>query len=126
MAGECLWGVRITSAVAIVALPLPGRLPSEVAPLRHVTQQLAYSDGVHRGGHPPRRASAAPADVPTVGPVTAAAMALTEAGRSRVRRGGPTTKKTKTLAATDSDQSALATAGVTPAALHRMTANVSC
>ena len=56
----------------------------------------------------------------------AAASAMTRGAPRRLTRGGPTRKKTTTSAATDSDQSTLATAGVTPAARQRMTANASC
>ena len=78
----------------VLALPLPGRLVSELAPLlavmRQVNQQLAYSDE--------RIAAVARADervqrlqtVPSVGPVTAAAFvaALDDAGRFATRPSG--------------------------------------
>ena len=60
-----------------MALPLPGRLRSEVAPLlavmRHLQQQLAYSDeriiAITHMDERVRRLQS----VPNVGPVTAAA-----------------------------------------------------
>jgi transposase len=71
----------------VLALPLPGRLLSEVAPLlavmRHVNQQLAYSDeriaAITRADARVERLCS----VPSVGPVTAAAFvaALDDAGR---------------------------------------------
>jgi transposase len=71
----------------VLALPLPGRLRSEVAPLlavmRHVNQQLAYSDerieAITRADARVERLCS----VPSVGPVTGAAFvaALDDAGR---------------------------------------------
>jgi transposase len=71
----------------VLALPLPGRLLSELAPLlavmRQVNEQLAYSDeriaAVERADERVQRLQT----VPTVGPVTAAAFvaALDDAGR---------------------------------------------
>ena len=73
----------------LMALPLPGRLRSEVAPLlavmRHLQQQLAYSDeriaAVTQTDERVRRLQS----VPSVGPVTAAAFvaALDDAARFR-------------------------------------------
>jgi len=65
----------------VVALPLPGRLLSEVAPLlavmRHVNQQLAYSDGVIEAVTRPDERVQRLRTVPSVGPVTAAAFVAT-------------------------------------------------
>jgi transposase len=74
----------------VVALPLPGRLLSEVAPLlavmRHVNRQLAYSDGVieqlTRADARVQRLRT----VPSVGPVTAAAFVATIDDAQRFRR----------------------------------------
>jgi transposase len=73
----------------VMALPLPGRLRSEVAPLlavmRHLQQQLAYSDeriaAVTQTDERVRRLQS----VPNIGPVTAAAFvaALDDAARFR-------------------------------------------
>src|SRR5262249_60458276 len=56
----------------------------------------------------------------------AAATVITPAGPMRFSSGGPTRKNTTTSAATDSDQSTLAVGAVIPAAVQRITANVSC
>jgi transposase len=71
----------------VVALPLPGRLLSEVAPLlavmRPVNQQLAYSDEVIEAVTRPDARVQRMRTVPSVGPVTAAAFVATidDAGR---------------------------------------------
>ena len=70
-------------------LPLPGRLRSVVAPLlavmRHLNQQLVYSDATieHLGGQDPRVPRLR--SVPGVGPVTTAAFlaAVDDAQRFR-------------------------------------------
>jgi hypothetical protein len=70
-----------------MALSLPGRLLSEVAPLlavmRTVNQQLAYSDGVIEAITRPDARVQRLRTVPSVGPVTAAAFVATidDAGR---------------------------------------------
>jgi transposase len=74
----------------VVALPLPGRLLSEVAPLlavmRPINQQLAYSDGaieaVTRSDERVQRLQT----VPSVGPVTAAAFVATIDDAQRFHR----------------------------------------
>jgi transposase IS116/IS110/IS902 family protein len=74
-----------------MALPLPGRLCSEVAPLlavmRHLQRQLAYSDeriaAVTATDERVRRLQS----VPNVGPVTAAAFVAAIDDASRFRRG---------------------------------------
>ena len=74
----------------VMALPLPGRLRSEVAPvlavLRHVNHQIAYSDGViaevTRHDERVRRLQS----VPNIGPVTAAAFVATLDDAQRFRR----------------------------------------
>ena len=71
----------------VLALPLPGRLRSEVAPLlavmRHVKQQLASSDERIEAIPRANARVARLCSVPSVGPVTAAAFvaALDDAGR---------------------------------------------
>ena len=71
----------------VVALPLPGRLLSEVAPLlavmRPVNQQLAYSDEMIEAVTRPDVRVQRLRTVPSVGPVTAAAFVATidDAGR---------------------------------------------
>jgi len=74
----------------VVALPLPGRLLSEVAPLlavmRHVNQQLAYSDGVIEAVTRPDERVQRLRTVPSVGPVTAAAFVATIDDAQRFRR----------------------------------------
>ena len=55
-----------------------------------------------------------------------AAKAIAPAGVRRLSNQGPATKNTTTSAATDSDQSRLIVCGEMPAALQRMTENVSC
>jgi transposase len=88
------WRVRSGGANAFIRrvheLPLPGRLLSEVAPLlavmRHVNQQLAYSDErietVTRTDERVRRLRT----VPSVGPVTAAAFVAALDDVTRFRR----------------------------------------
>jgi transposase len=74
----------------VLALPLPGRPRSEVAPLlavmRHVNQQLAYSDeriaAVTQTDARVRRLQS----VPNIGPVTAAAFVATLDDAQRFRR----------------------------------------
>src|SRR5215831_20397690 len=56
----------------------------------------------------------------------AAASAIMPLAPSHLTSGGPTKKKTTTSAATDSDHSTLMVEGLTPAALQRMTAKMSC
>ena len=89
------WRVPTGSAEAfirrVLALPLPGRLLSEVAPLlavmRQVNQQLAYSDerieAVARADARVQRLRS----VPSVGPVTAAAFVATLDDAERFRAG---------------------------------------
>lgn len=73
----------------VLALPLPGRLLSEVAPLlavmRHVNQQLAYSDERIEAITRADARVAQLRSVPSVGPVTAAAFvaAIDDVGRFR-------------------------------------------
>ena len=75
----------------VLALPLPGRLRSEVAPLRavmrHLQPQLAYSDeriaAVTATDERVRRLQS----VPNIGPVTAAAFVAAIDEASRFRRG---------------------------------------
>jgi transposase len=83
-------GSAETFSRRVVALPLPGRLLSEVAPLlavmRPISQQLAYSDGaieaVTRSDERVQRLRT----VPSVGPVTAAAFVATIDDAQRFRR----------------------------------------
>jgi transposase len=80
-------GSADTFSRRVMALPLPGRLLSEVAPLlavmRTVNQQLAYSDGVIEAVTRPDARVQRLRTVPCVGPVTAAAFVATidDAGR---------------------------------------------
>jgi transposase len=88
------WPVPTGSAEAfprrVMALPLPGRLRSEVAPLlavmRHLQQQLAYSDeritAVTQTDGRVRRLRS----VPNIGPVTAAAFVAALDDVQRFRR----------------------------------------
>ena len=88
------WPVATGSAEGFrrrgMALPLPGRLRSEVAPLlavmRHLPQQLAYADeriaAVTRTDARGRRLQS----VPTIGPVTAAAFVAAVDDVARFRR----------------------------------------
>ena len=73
-----------------MALPLPGRLLSEVAPLlavmRTVNQQLAYSDGAIEAVTRPDARVQRLRTVPSVGPVTAAAFVATIDDARRFRR----------------------------------------
>ncbi|MBI2469131.1 MAG: IS110 family transposase [Candidatus Rokubacteria bacterium] len=88
------WRVPTGSAESfirrVVALPLPGRLLSEVAPwlavMRHVNQQLAYSDEVIEAVTRPDARVQRPRTVPSVGPVTAAAFVATIDDAQRFRR----------------------------------------
>jgi transposase len=73
-----------------MALSLPGRLLSEVAPLlavmRTVNQQLAYSDGVIEAITRPDARVQRLRTVPSVGPVTAAAFVATIDDAQRFHR----------------------------------------
>ena len=88
------WRVPTESAETfsrrVVALPLPGRLLSEVAPLlavmRPVNQQLAYSDGAIEAVTRPDARVQRLRTVPSVGPVTAAAFVATIDDARRFRR----------------------------------------
>jgi len=86
------WRVPTGSATfmrRVVALPLPGRLLSELAPLlaamRPINQQLAYSDGAIVALTRPDERVQRLRTVPSVGPVTAAAFVapIDDARRSR-------------------------------------------
>jgi transposase len=82
-------GSAETFSRRVVALPLPGRLLSEVAPLlaviRPINQQLAYSDGaIETVTRPDARVQRR--TVPSVGPVTAAAFVATIDDARRFRR----------------------------------------
>jgi transposase len=83
-------GSAETFSRRVVALPLPGRLLSEVAPLlavmRHVNHQLAYSDGVIEAVTRPDARVQHLRTVPSVGPVTAAAFVATIDDAQRFRR----------------------------------------
>ena len=74
----------------VVALPLPGRLLSEVAPLlavmRPANQQLAYSDEVIEAVTRPDARVQRLRTVPSVGPITAAAFVATIDDAQRFRR----------------------------------------
>src|SRR6266700_6456507 len=74
----------------VVALPLPGRLLSEIAPLlavmRPINQQLAYSDGAIEAVTRPDERVRRLRTVPSVGPVTAAAFVATIDDARRFRR----------------------------------------
>jgi transposase len=80
-------GSAATFSRRVLALSLPGRLLSEVAPLlavmRTVNQQLAYSDGAIETVTRPDARVQRLRTVPSVGPVTAAAFVATidDAGR---------------------------------------------
>jgi transposase len=83
-------GSAETFSRRVVALPLPGRLLSEVAPLlavmRHLNQQLAYSDNVIEAVTRPDTRVQRLRTVPSVGPVTAAAFVATIDDAQRFRR----------------------------------------
>src|SRR5438128_2360905 len=83
-------GSAETFSRRVVALPLPGRLLSEVAPLlavmRSVNQQLAYSDEVIEAVTRPDARVQRLRTVPSVGPVTAAAFVATIDDAQRFRR----------------------------------------
>ena len=83
-------GSAETFSRRVVALPLPGRLLSEVAPLlavmRPVNQQLAYSDGAIEAVTRPDARVQRLRTVPSVGPVTAAAFVATIDDARRFRR----------------------------------------
>jgi transposase len=83
-------GSAETFSRRVMALPLPGRLLSEVAPLlavmRHLNQQLAYSDEVIEAVTRPDARVQRLRTVPSVGPVTAAAFVATIDDAQRFRR----------------------------------------
>jgi len=83
-------GSAETFSRRVVALPLPGRLLSEVAALlakkRPVNQQLAYSDGAIEAVTRPDARVQRLRTVPSVGPVTAAAFVATIDDARRFRR----------------------------------------
>ena len=83
-------GSAETFSRRVMALRLPGRLLSEVAPLlavmRHVNQQLAYSDEVIEAVTRPDARVQRLRTVPSVGPVTAAAFVATIDDVQRFRR----------------------------------------
>ncbi len=83
-------GSAETFSRRLMALRLPGRLLSEVAPLlavmRHVNQQLAYSDDVIEAITRPDARVQRLRTVPSVGPVTAAAFVATIDDAQRFRR----------------------------------------
>ena len=83
-------GSAETFSRRVVALPLPGRLLSEVAPLlavmRPINQQLAYSDEVIEAVTRPDARVQRLRTVPSVGPVTAAAFVATIDDAQRFRR----------------------------------------
>ena len=83
-------GSADTFSRRVMALPLPGRLLSEVAPLlavmRTVNQQLAYSDGVIEAVTRPDARVQRLRTVPCVGPVTAAAFVATIDDAQRFHR----------------------------------------
>ena len=83
-------GSAETFSRRVMALSLPGRLRSEVAPLlavmRTVNQQLAYSDGVIEAVTRPDARVQRLRTVPSVGPVTAAAFVATIDDAQRFHR----------------------------------------
>src|SRR5262245_36253799 len=83
-------GSAETFSRRVMALPLPGRLLSEVAPLlaimRTVNQQLAYSEGVIEAITRPDVRVQRLRTVPSVGPVTAAAFVATIDDAQRFHR----------------------------------------
>jgi transposase len=83
-------GSAETFSRRVMALPLPGRLLSEVAPLlavmRPINQQLAYSDGAIEAVTRPDARVQRLRTVPSVGPVTAAAFVATIDDAQRFRR----------------------------------------
>jgi transposase len=83
-------GSAETFSRRVMALRLPGRLLSEVAPLlavmRSVNQQLAYSDGAIETVTRPDARVQRLRTVPSVGPVTAAAFVATIDDARRFRR----------------------------------------
>ena len=110
--------------------PAPS-LPGPVA--RSGRAAACRRDGAAQGGRPCSGCTRASASTSALCAITAqrsiparAATTSAPAGVSPVTSAGPRTKNTSTSAATDSDQSTLTIAGLTPAARQRITAKASC